>query len=203
MQRPGSGARSPRVHETTLPRPSPGDRDRPGRSGIPERMAEQFRRRAERAITRRRIFRYLAGAMLVLSVGAGFLAWLVDRRDFETLGDAMWWALVTVATVGYGDVVPETTWGRLIGSAVIVMGVTFLAILTATVTSYIVSAEQEARTAEEQLARAAEDAETRVLLREVVSRLVAVEGKLDRTDGAALHPAPSGASTPSDGPGPA
>jgi voltage-gated potassium channel len=181
---------------------------RSGRRGLPERIAERFRHRAELAITRRRIFRYLAGAMLVLSLGAGVLAWLVDRRDFHTLGDALWWALVTVATVGYGDVVPESTWGRVIGSAVIVMGVTFLAILTATVTSYLVSGEQEQRTAEEQATRAAEDDQTRLLLREVLRRLEAVEGKLDRPGredpgraDAAVAPRPSGARTVSDGRG--
>lgn len=118
--------------------------------------------------------------MLVLSFAAGVLAWLVDRQDFPTLGDALWWALVTLATVGYGDVVPVTGWGRLIGSAVIVMGVTFLAILTATVTSYLVSADEQQRAADEHSARAAEDDETRLLLHEVLERLDTVERKLDR-----------------------
>ncbi len=136
---------------------------------VAERRAERFRARAQRAIATRRIFRYLAGAMLVLSLAAGVFAWLVDRKDFQTLGDALWWALVTLATVGYGDVVPTTAWGRVIGAAVIVMGVTFLAILTSTVTSYMVSASQDER----------ED-ETRVLLRDVLHRLHAIEGALER-----------------------
>ena len=138
-------------------------------------MAERFRRRAARAIARRRIFRYLASAMLVASFMAGVLAWLVDRQDFPTLGDALWWALVTLATVGYGDIVPQTGWGRVIGAAVIVMGVTFLAILTATVTSYLVSGEQHDRAAEED--------ETRLLLHDVVERLEAIEAALDRDAG--------------------
>jgi voltage-gated potassium channel len=143
-------------------------------------ITERLRRRAERAIARRRIFRYLAGSMLVLSLAAGVLAWIVDRRDFATLGDALWWALATVATVGYGDVVPQTGWGRVIGATVIIMGVTFLAILTATVTSYLVSAEQHERAVEAETQRTAEDDETQLLLREVLTRLASVESKLDR-----------------------
>ena len=49
--------------------------------------------------------------------------------------DAIWWALVTLTTVGYGDIVPQAGWGRLIGAFVMVLGVTFLSFLTATVTS--------------------------------------------------------------------
>lgn len=47
------------------------------------------------------------------------------------------------ATVGYGDVVPHTGWGRVIGCVVIIFGVTFITFLTAVVTSLFVEAEQE------------------------------------------------------------
>jgi voltage-gated potassium channel len=144
------------------------------------RIEERFRRRAERAIANRRVFRYLAGAMLVLSFAAGVLAWLVDRRDFQTLGDALWWALVTVATVGYGDVVPRTAWGRVIGSAVIVMGITFLSILTATVTSYFVSADQAERMADVEAMRGAEDDDIRAMLRDIGRRLDSIEDMMQR-----------------------
>jgi voltage-gated potassium channel len=152
------------------------ERRRPG-----DRVAEHFRQRATRAIANRTIFRYLAGALLVLSFCAGALAWLVDREDFPTLGDGLWWALVTLATVGYGDVVPHSAWGRVIGSAVIVMGVTFLSILTATVTSYMVSADQDVRTAEEHSLGGAgeEETETQALLGEILGRLASIEQKLE------------------------
>jgi voltage-gated potassium channel len=149
-------------------------RRRPG-----DRVAEHFRHRASRAIQNRTIFRYLAGAMLVLSFGAGVVVWLIDRKDFHTLGDGLWWALVTLATVGYGDIVPHSAWGRVVGSVVIVMGVTFLSILTATVTSYMVSADQDVRTAEAHSLGAAGDEDTRALLEEVLSRLESIEEKLD------------------------
>jgi voltage-gated potassium channel len=95
------------------------------------------------AVVSRRVFPYLAVMTLALGLAAGFVVTLVDRKDFPTFGIAVWWAIVTLATVGYGDVVPHTTWGRVVGSAVIILGVTFIAFLTATITSYFVTAEEE------------------------------------------------------------
>ena len=105
---------------------------------------------------------------------------LVDEEDFPSFGIGAWWALVTLATVGYGDVVPTTTWGRVVGSGVILFGVTFLAFLTATVTSLFVSNDQERKSAEEAAIRAASDAETRALLVGLDERLAAIEAKLEQ-----------------------
>jgi len=55
----------------------------------------------------------------------------------------MWWAIVTLGTVGYGDVLPHTGWGRFLGGVVIVCGVTFLSFLIAIVTSLFVDANRE------------------------------------------------------------
>jgi voltage-gated potassium channel len=137
-------------------------------------MRARMQQRAERAISHGHVFRYLAGATLVLSVLAGVVVWLIDRRDFPTLGDGLWWSLVTLATVGYGDIVPHTAWGRVVGAAVIVVGVTFLSVLTATITTYFVSADQEAR------ARA--DDGTEATLQEILARLTAIEQALRERD---------------------
>jgi voltage-gated potassium channel len=135
--------------------------------------------RTQRAVANRQVFRYLALVTLVLGLLAGFLVTLVDRQDFPTFGDGVWWAIVTLGTVGYGDIVPHTAWGRVIGSVVIVVGVTFIAFLTATVTSAFISAsEQEARELERQREEAIEK-ETRELLRGVKAQLDAIEAKLD------------------------
>jgi voltage-gated potassium channel len=101
--------------------------------------------------------------------------WLIDRKDFPTLGDALWWALVTLATVGYGDIVPQSAWGRVVGSFVIVLGVTFLSLLTATVTSYFVEADQERRLDEATSLRGETDDDLRDELAEVRARLEAIE----------------------------
>ena len=133
----------------------------------------------QRAVARRRIFPYLAAATVMLALAAGLVMTLVDEKDFPSYGTAVWWAIVTLATVGYGDVVPTTPAGRLVASAVIVLGVTFLAFLTATVTSYFVSSDQQAAKRRELEEREATDRELRELVERIESRLASIESKLD------------------------
>jgi hypothetical protein len=95
------------------------------------------------------VFPYLAATTASLAVLVGFVATIIDRKDFPTFGTGVWWAIVTLGTVGYGDIVPTTAWGRVLGGFVIVFGVTFISFLTATVTSYFVSIDQEAEQARE------------------------------------------------------
>ena len=112
---------------------------------------------------------------------AGFLVTLVDRKDFPSFGIAVWWAIVTLGTVGYGDVVPHTAWGRVVGSGVIVIGVTFIAFLTATVTSLFVSAEEEKGRAAEREERLVGQAQTNDALERIERRLTEIEAKLSKT----------------------
>lgn len=136
--------------------------------------------RIKRVVATRRIFPVLVLVTLSLGLLAGFAATLVDKKDFPSFGVGVWWAIVTLATVGYGDVVPTTSWGRVVGSATIIVGVTFLSFLTAMVTSLFISAEQEPKEAEEAKVRAASDAETRALLLRLDERLVAIEARLEQ-----------------------
>ncbi len=135
--------------------------------------------RTERAVVNRRVFPYLALVTLGLGVLAGFVVTLVDKKDFPSFGDGVWWAIVTLGTVGYGDIVPHTAWGRVVGSIVIVFGVTFIAFLTATVTSAFVSAAEEQAREQERQREEASEQEMRELLRVVKTQLDAIEAKLD------------------------
>lgn len=79
--------------------------------------------------------------MIVIFVGAvGMLD--VERTapgaNIHNFGDALWWALVTVTTVGYGDTYPVTTDGRLIAAAVMVTGIAVLGVVTATVATWFI-----------------------------------------------------------------
>lgn len=141
-------------------------------------LGSRLDRSVQRAVARRRIFPYLAAATLVLALLAGVAMILVDRSNFPNYGIAVWWAIVTLATVGYGDVVPTTPLGRIVGSAVIILGVTFLAFLTATVTSLFVSSDQDAARERELAERQAADKELRELLTRLEERLAAIESKL-------------------------
>ncbi|MGH9186004.1 MAG: transporter substrate-binding domain-containing protein, partial [Acidimicrobiales bacterium] len=85
----------------------------------------------------------LLAVFLAAVVVVGALVAIVERRtnaDFQhrgwrTLGEGMWWATVTVSTVGYGDRVTRTTFGRVVTGAWILFGLVFVAQFTATVTT--------------------------------------------------------------------
>lgn len=81
----------------------------------------------------------LVSAMIVLG---GLAAYTFERQaagaNIRDLGDAMWWAVVTIATVGYGDRFPVTLGGRLVAIFLMFVGVGILSILTATIASFFV-----------------------------------------------------------------
>jgi voltage-gated potassium channel len=125
------------------------------------------------AVENRRVFPYLVGVTALTAVVTGLVAHLIDRRDFPTFGVGVWWAVVTLGTVGYGDVVPHTAWGRVLGSVVIVCGVTFISFLIAIVTSLFVDADR----AREKDASQTRHDEVLELLRAMDARLEAFEKK--------------------------
>jgi voltage-gated potassium channel len=133
--------------------------------------------RIQRAVANRRIFPFLVLITAGLAVLAGFLVTIIDRKDFPDFGTGVWWAVVTLGTVGYGDVVPHTGWGRVIGGVVIVVGVTFVTFLVAIVTSYFIAAEEEEKAEAERAQRASELAETRAILTRIEQRLTAIEAQ--------------------------
>ena len=154
--------------------------DGPVRTNTGFRVGSRLDARVKHVVANRRIFPFLIFVTVGVGLLAGFVATLVDEKDFPTFGDGAWWAIVTLATVGYGDIVPTTPVGRLVGSALIIFGVTFLSFLTAIVTSLFVSADQERAQAEEQELRAVSEDETRALLRQLDERLARIEAKLER-----------------------
>ena len=76
----------------------------------------------------------------VFVVVAGFVMSAVDPA-IESPIDGIWWGLVTVTTVGYGDVVPVSGQGRLFAGVLMVLGVILLATLTANVAAYLIDSE--------------------------------------------------------------
>ncbi len=68
----------------------------------------------------------------------GFLFY-ISEPNVETFGDGIWWALVTITTVGYGDITPHTTLGRIVASSLMILGIGFIATITATVSAYFLS----------------------------------------------------------------
>jgi voltage-gated potassium channel len=93
-----------------------------------------------RPLTARRAAAIIALFTLSLTLLAATFAFLLDRDDFPNLGISIWWALQTVTTVGYGDFVPHNTEGRIIGSLVMLGGISFIAVVTASIAAALVEA---------------------------------------------------------------
>jgi voltage-gated potassium channel len=72
----------------------------------------------------------------------GFLERLLDPKTFNTIWLGDWWALQTVTTVGYGDVVPHTSMGRLVASVLLLGGLAFLTVIIAMITGGFVALYQ-------------------------------------------------------------
>ena len=53
--------------------------------------------------------------------------------EFETYGDALWWAVVTTTTVGYGDLYPETAVGKIVAAVLMIVGIGTIGVITGTV----------------------------------------------------------------------
>jgi len=101
---------------------------------------------AERRLASPSVFRFAALGTVFLTVLAGAVQSTIDTGDFKSFWDGVWWALVTVTTVGYGDVYPTSVAGRIVAIVVMFAGVAFLAVLTATIASYFVKAERSEET---------------------------------------------------------
>ncbi len=89
-------------------------------------------------------FLKVIGALCLLLLTVGFLAWLLERkRNTEHFGGTrtegifagFWWAMVTMTTVGYGDVTPRTIPGRLLGMVWMLMALMLVSFFTASITS--------------------------------------------------------------------
>ena len=98
---------------------------------------------AERRLTTASMFRFVSVATVFLVFTAGAAEATVDGGDFKTWWDGVWWAVVTVTTVGYGDVYPHTVGGRVIAMLLMLVGIGFISVLTATVASFFVKADRD------------------------------------------------------------
>jgi voltage-gated potassium channel len=119
-------------------------------------------------LTARRAALIIASFTFVVTLAGGVVAWLTERDDFSSLGTSLWWALQTVTTVGYGDVVPRSTGGRVIGAAVMLSGIGFLTVITGSVTAALIEAARKRAGGMSQRELAAH-------LEEISARLSAIE----------------------------
>jgi voltage-gated potassium channel len=117
------------------------------RGSLPERLME---RRIERRGLRPRDAAYVIGAFwAIATVVFGVLERIVDPKTFHSVWLGMWWAVETVTTVGYGDVVPSQTVGKLLAGFLMLGGLSLLAVVTAAITSgFVARAQADSSSAE-------------------------------------------------------
>jgi voltage-gated potassium channel len=109
---------------------------------------------------------------VVLAVVSAILERLIDPA-FDTMGEALWFTVATVTTVGYGDIVPESSTGRVVASGLMLLGLGLIPVLTSVVVSILISRRsREERKAEEQ-----EFAKLLALLQSLDDRLARLEAR--------------------------
>ena len=147
--------------------------------GLIERRIEAFRSDPASPLQATRV---IIVVTVVTVLAASLVMWLVGaEKDFPDYGTALWFALQTVTTVGYGDVTPETGVGRLVAGVVMVVAIAFMAIVTAIVTSTFVDAAQSRRRRDDNTARVDADHRLEERLDEITRRLAAIEERLDES----------------------
>lgn len=123
---------------------------------------------------RGRVVLYAAGSTLLLLIVSS-LAMLDAERgapesSIETYPEALWWSMVTVTTVGYGDFSPVTATGRLIAVTLMIAGIALLGVITATLASWLVERVGEQDEANQ--------AATRAQVAELAAEIAALRSQL-------------------------
>ena len=157
--------------------PGPPTPETPGSKPVPRRkplVRAKSGFMTDPSSSRKAIYFIVAADIAIVLVG-GTIIWLFDRAEYPELGKAFWYTLQTITTVGYGDVTPTQPVGRLVGGVIMLLGIAFLSILTATITSSFIDARQTAR-------RADEDDDARADRERLETKLDALIARLDRGD---------------------
>ena len=143
------------------------------------RLERRLDRAVARASTPRGAAIVIASVSTVITVVAGLLVTVIEHETYPSIGTGLWWAAQTVTTVGYGDIVPTSLAGRLVAVLVMFLGIGFLTVVTAAITSTFVA---HARRVEQPPS----DIETSMAheLRQLDGRLERIDGRLERIEAA-------------------
>jgi voltage-gated potassium channel len=127
---------------------------------------------------RGRVVFYVVGTVALVGFVASLAVLDAERNapgaSITTFGDAVWWTLTTISTVGYGDRYPVTFEGRVVAGALMVTGIALLGVVTASIASWFV---ENLRRAGQEVAEDIEDVEGQ--LGAVLAELRAISARLD------------------------
>ena len=114
----------------------------------------------------------IAAVTTTITLLAGWLMTIADRDGFPTIGSGLWWAVQTVTTVGYGDHVPATRLGQSMAAVVMLLGIGFVTVITASITGAFVARSRREQHLE------GDDAASAEQLRQIDERLARIEAAL-------------------------
>ncbi|MCZ7588516.1 MAG: potassium channel family protein [Gaiella sp.] len=144
-------------------------------------MRRRLEERIERGLQELTILRAIwmvAVVTMSLALVAAIFERLVDP-GIGTFRNALWWAITTVTTTGYGDVVPTSTPGRIVGSLLMVAGVSAIPIAASLIVSAFVARVQAEQSERDRLARE----EVSARLERIEQALAAASGVADERAG--------------------
>lgn len=118
-------------------------------------MADAFHRLTERTIEHIAkdpfvgAWRAVAIITTSVTIAGGILVRITDPDTFHSVWAGFWWAIQTVTTVGYGDIVPSSILGRIVATVVMIGGIGFITVTTAAIASAFVEAARERQKADD------------------------------------------------------
>jgi voltage-gated potassium channel len=134
---------------------------------------------------RGRVVLYTAASAVLLVYAASLAVLEAERSDpsarIKNFGEAVWWSITTITTVGYGDFYPVTTVGRLVAVLLMIGGISLIGMVTATVATWIVQ-----RVAEEDTTKQAATAAQIDELRSQITQLMTLLADKQNTTGVSL-----------------
>jgi hypothetical protein len=149
----------------------------PRPAGFVQRQIDRFQ--ADPSSLRNATILTITVTVVVVIIGS-IVIWLFGGRDYPDLATAVWFTLQTITTVGYGDVTPDTGFGRVVAGVVMVVAIGFTTIITALITSTFVEAAQRKRRAADQARQDARNDSIDTQIGEIARHLSAIEARLDQ-----------------------